>query len=610
MKKSQSKKDNEVKIAPVKGRPMLHWVGKDPVVVVRHFPAQLRESCLVKSPPAEPNFANFSGDGPNMLFHGDNKEVLSTLLASGFRGRVDLVYIDPPFDSGADYVRRVKLRGLENGNGNGGANGTGNGNGENGRISGEGLSLIEQVQYEDIWANDNYLQFMFERLMLLRELLSDEGSIYLHCDAHKSHHLRFLLDEVFGAENFRREIIWKMPAVSGFKTKSKNWARQHDTVFYYAKAGERCIFNKEWLPYTPDHMANFDGEDKDGKYWLRQGVKRRIGEGIAVGSVWTDIPSMQTQAVSGKEGTGYPTQKPEGVMKRIIEASSNEGSIVLDCFAGSGTTAVVAENLKRRWIVADINKGAIQTTVKRLQKLARKGGGLADPKPRGFVHYGVNDYDFSRENEWRGIIIRKFGVEIDRKDGFFDGQREGKLVKIIESNRPLARMDIQMIRDEFKNKRPDDDREVIVFCNGYEEGAREMAEESGKLSKVNRIEIADVRDESIRAFRPAEADVRIEKRGKTATVTIRDYISPTIMARMDVDRTVFDERVEDFRAQIDCVLWDADHKGGVFKTAGSDVPPKRKDFVKGEYKIALPRPGAKVAVKIIDMLGEETVVVK
>ena len=208
---------------------MLQWVGKKPLDVVRYFPAQLCESVGVGKPPAEPTYKEFIKSDYNLLFHGDNKEILSSLIVAGFRGKVDLIYIDPPFDSGADYVRRVKLRG------------------RNEKLGGEGHTFIEQAQYEDIWANDNYLQFMYERLILMRELLSDKGSIYLHCDWHKSHHLRFLLDEVFGAENFRNEIIWHYRRwVAG----SNSFQKMHDSIFYYSK-GEAALCKKIWVDPTP-----------------------------------------------------------------------------------------------------------------------------------------------------------------------------------------------------------------------------------------------------------------------------------------------------------------------------------------------------------------------
>ena len=217
-------KKNPLKITPIKGRPMLHWVGKKPLDVVRHFPAQLSETVGVDNPPAEPSYQDFLRSDYNLLFHGDNKEILSSLLIAGFRGMIDLIYIDPPFDSGADYVRKVKLRGQSE------------------KLEGEGHTSIEQAQYEDIWANDNYLQFMYERLILMRELLSENGSIYLHCDWHKSHHLRFLLDEVIGAENFVNEVIWCYEDIGS--RSGDYFKRKHDTILCYGKSDCR-IFNTQ-----------------------------------------------------------------------------------------------------------------------------------------------------------------------------------------------------------------------------------------------------------------------------------------------------------------------------------------------------------------------------
>ncbi|MYH81795.1 site-specific DNA-methyltransferase [Candidatus Poribacteria bacterium] len=227
-------KGNTMKIKPVKGRPMLHWVGKRPIDTISNYPAQLVDTYNVENPEKEPTYDRFK-DGPNLLFQGDNKEILSTLLVQGFRGKIDLIYIDPPFDSGADYVRKVALRG------------------EQKNLEAEGHSVIEQTQYTDIWANDNYLQFMFERLILIRELLSEKGGIYLHCDWHKSHHLRLLLDEVFGEGNFVNEIIWKYNWASTVK---KKFSQKHDTIFWYAKSAENWIFNLDEMrePYTDEQL--------------------------------------------------------------------------------------------------------------------------------------------------------------------------------------------------------------------------------------------------------------------------------------------------------------------------------------------------------------------
>ncbi len=176
---------NKIKITSAKGRPMLYWVGKKPLDYVKGFPAQLIE---IFDPlnnaniPDIANYENLKGNWHNLLFHGDNREVLVTLLELGFRGKIDLIYIDPPFKSGADYVRKVELKGLKN----------------LGRIEEDEASILQQTMYFDIWNNDNYLQFMYERLMLLKELLSDTGSIYVHLDWHVGHYIKLLMDEVFG----------------------------------------------------------------------------------------------------------------------------------------------------------------------------------------------------------------------------------------------------------------------------------------------------------------------------------------------------------------------------------------------------------------------------
>ena len=189
--------ETRVEIKPAKGRPMLTWVGKKPLRHAIAYPAQLVESFNpvgeVHELPLQ-DWQDWPKDFPQsgLLFHGDNKDVLAYLLANGFRGKVKLIYIDPPFDSGADYVRRVELRGARTA-----------------KLEGETYTLGEQTQYSDIWANDNYLQFMYERLLLLKELLAEDGSIYLHCDSHRTHHLRCLMDEVFGMDNFKNDIVWQ-----------------------------------------------------------------------------------------------------------------------------------------------------------------------------------------------------------------------------------------------------------------------------------------------------------------------------------------------------------------------------------------------------------------
>ncbi len=615
---------NPLKISAVKGRPMLHWVGKKPLDQVQHFPAQLCETVGVKKPPTEPSYQIFTKANYNLLFHGDNKEVLSSLLIAGFRGKIDLIYIDPPFDSGADYVRRVKLRGQDK------------------KLEGEGHAFIEQTQYEDIWANDNYLQFMYERLILIRELLSDKGSIYLHCDWRKSHHLRFLLDEVFGAENFRNAITWRRQIVRGMKVHAEYMPFSADYILFYGR-GEKGIWNSQQKrkfisikeaekKYKKDergyfrtsHYGSYSDESliklhEEGRIYVSDGARLMIDEKArtistdkgrnkisvkyhreiidgkvceqsTIDNIWDDIPGM---GVVSFEHIGYPTQKPEALLERIIKASSNEDSIVLDCFCGSGTTAAVAEKLGRRWIMADINKGAIQTTIKRLQTVIKeKNKDNTQQKKRGLIHYRVNNYDPAKQNELKKTIISKYGVQMKRSDLFFDGRVGDQLAKIIDLNRPLTKLDIQIIKDEIRNNRPEETRDISVFCNGSEtEIRKELAEEK---KPINRITVIDIQEEGMIVSDLAQADVEITKSSKQIQVKINDYISPSILARMDIERTMFNEQIDDFRAQIDCVLIDTDYNGKSFNIVESDLPSKKTDYIRGEYMLPPPPPPEKI----------------
>lgn len=614
-----------MKIKPGKGRPMLHWVGKRPIDTVTNYPAQLIDAYNVENPEKEPTYNGFK-DGPNLLFHGDNKEILSTLLVQGFRGKIDLIYIDPPFASGADYVRKVALRGKRD------------------ELEAEGHSISEQMQYTDIWANDTYLQFMYERLILMRELLADNGSIYVHCDWRMNSYLRLAMDEIFGKSNFLNLVTWRRQIVRGMKTHAQFMPYSSDYIYLYAKDKDNAIWNKiekvntislkeAEQKYKKDDKGFFRTSDRgaysdesiiklhrEGRIYVSHGGKLLINNGkvsvtagkIAIkyyretvgnkviektvaDNIWDDIPGL---GITPHEYLDYPTQKPEALLERIIEASSNKNSIVLDCFVGSGTTAAVAEKLGRRWIAADINKGAIQTTIKRLQTLPET--------QRGIVHYRVNNYDASTHLERKDIVIKKYGVQTDRQEAFFDGILDGTLVKIIDLTKPLTPLDIQTIKDELES-RPEESRNITVFCYGTNSNIQAELKEENRRRGVNKIFVRDIGSEGVTTFEPASAEVNFEREGQNVTITIADYISPTILARMDIDRTIFDEQIDDFRAQIDCVLIDTDYTGEHFTIVESDVPEKKSDFIQEQYTVSLSCPDARVAVKIIDMLGEETV---
>ncbi len=214
--------------------------------------------------------------------------------------------------------------------------------------------------YRDARGLDAWLTWFHAAVTRLHELLADGGSLYVHLDAHAAHYAKVLLDEVFGADAFQREIVWRIGWVSGFKSRARAWIRNHDTLLFYAKGGRPATFHKEYIPYP------------DG-YLRRDGAPPR-GQGYPVEDVWNAseldrMDSIQIVSFSG-EKVGYPTQKNESLVARVVRASSNPGDLVLDCFVGSGTTAAVAGKLGRRWIACDASPIAIHATRKRLLSLS------------------------------------------------------------------------------------------------------------------------------------------------------------------------------------------------------------------------------------------------
>jgi DNA modification methylase len=633
-KAASQKGRTEVKLPPAKGRPMLSWVGKRPLTQVLGFPSQVVEKFdpanLLSTGIVKPELWK---DWPSqylqggLLFQGDNKEVLGHLLANGFRQAIKLIYIDPPFDSGADYVRKVKLRGFKE------------------KISGEDYSLGEQLQYPDIWANDNYLQFMFERLSLLKELLRPDGALFLHCDWHKVHLLRCLLDEIFGPENFRNEIVWSYP---GREMHIENkFNAKHDTLLFVAKSDGMTI-NMSEVAVRYDRGERLKGlrrkihKDDDGREWVwetrgqaagqepyKRYVDEIISEGRALNDVWDDIQFLRG---NDPERTGFPTQKPEALLERITLAASSVNDIVLDCFIGSGTTAAVAQRLGRRWIGCDINKGAIQTTAKRLKtiiltqnepqqedKQPQLIGDMVDteenpePAQRAFATYRVNDYDLAiQHNEAVNLACEHIGVERIRTDSYFDGRLGESWVKIIPFGHPLSPTDLEELRREL-DARSEDARSITIVCLGLELSAAAWIEEWNKHRKgktaVNRIRVIELRSDpkygKFIEHRPAQAKVAITRREGKVHVAITDFISPTIIERLQQQAGVLKPKIEDWRTMVDCVMIDTAFNGEVFNVALTDIPERKSDFVAGSYDLDAPPGDTTVAVKIIDMLGEE-----
>lgn len=555
----------------IKGFPDLRWTGKRPYLSTQYYPAQLRES-----------YGEEQNGWINKIFWGDNLQVMSHMMRD-YRGKIDLIYIDPPFDSKADYKRTIEVKGIG--------------------VASSNSSSFEEKQYGDIWTSDEYLQFMYERFLIMRELLADNGSIYVHCDWHKVHLLRMLLDEVFGRETFQNEIIWCYTGAS--QTKSK-FTSKHDTILCYRKTHE-ATFNWQSIlvPYSAETIARTNrGAGDSGLYGDNDAEakhKKRLSKGGKIPEDWwTDLPRIQG---NGLEKVGYPTQKPESVLDRIIKASSNPGDIVFDCFMGSGTTQAVAMKLGRRFIGADINLGAIQTTTKRLLSVASELEGQED-KYTGFEVYNVNNYDFFRNPvEARDLLISALEIQPFPAGNVWDGELDGRMVKIMPVNRIATKADLKELianlpyktYEKRKEENPNQPVEAItIVCMGHEPDLKGSLEQELAEYKLD-IQIVDIlRDKAdLQLKRDAEVEI-VREDGRLA---IKAFYPMNLMQKLSLQK----EYVENWRQLVDSIMIDWNYDGVVMQPSVTDVPGKNK-LVKGVYDI--PEDCGTIKVKITDLLSE------
>ena len=580
----------------IKGFLELRWTGKRPYRSTQYYPAQLKES-----------YGKPSEDGwINKIFWGDNLQVMSHMLKK-YRGKIDLIYIDPPFDSKADYKKKIEIKGI-------------------GKAESDSSSFKEK-QYGDIWSNDEYLQFMYERLILLRELLSDKGSIYLHCDWHRAHHIKLLMDEIFGnggkdtkGPGFKNEIIWAYRIQGVGKGR---WARKHDTIFFYTKTGdytfneekEDVIYRKKFIGTTciaPNLGLLKEQEIKEitqclnDKQPIPDKYKNKLFNtyfsNVYVRDVWDG--DYTKPIISGSsEYLQYPTQKPEGLLKRIINASTNPGDIVFDCFMGSGTTQAVAMKLGRRFIGADINLGSIQTTTKRLISVSED---LKDDKTKytGFEIYNVNNYDFFRNPvEAKELLIKALEVKPYASSDIWDGELDGRKVKIMPTNRIATKVDAQAITanlpyktyEEIKSKDPKAVVErMTIVCMGHEPDFKAAIEKELSSYKVD-IEVVDIlRDKKDLVFK-RDSEAEIVREGNK--LIIRNFFPMNLLQKLSMQK----ESVEDWRQLVESVMIDFNYDGVVMQPTITDIPDK-KGLVQGIYDI--PEDASGIKVKITDLLSE------
>ncbi len=612
----------DFKFEPIKGYPMLNWKGKRPFNGTQFYPAQLKET------------HGYDVNGwLNKIFWGDNLQVMSHLLKE-YRGQVKLIYLDPPYDSRADYKKKIEIKGK-------GAIGN--------------FSAFEEKQYTDIWANDEYLQFIYERIMLMRELLSEDGSFYFQCDPTRGHYIKIILDEIFGSSNFINQIIWKRTFSHGDSGQgAKHLGRLHDMILFYRKT-ELTKINPVYTPYSEKYISDFYRfiDESNGKkyrlvsllgpggaakgnpyyeflgvsrYWVhskekmtqlyeegkiiqtRPGTvpqkKRFIDQspGVPLQDLWFDINAVQGTSLENQK---YPTQKPEKLLERIMESSSNEGDLVFDCFMGSGTTQAVAMKLGRRFIGADINLGAIQTTTKRLLNVAKDLNATLQEKTKytGFQVYNVNNYDvFRNPVQAKELLVKALEIQPLPNNSLYDGEKDGRMVRIMPVNRISTRADLNELITNFDYKKFEKLNEenpkkpveyLLLVCMGHEPSL--AAELKNAVPYNLDVEVVDIlRDKANLEFkRDSEAEVFIEG-GK---LLIREFYPMNLLQKLSLQK----ENVESWKELTDSVMIDFNYDGAVFEPQIVDVPEK-SELVQGIYEI--PPNAGTIRMKITDLLSE------
>lgn len=600
----------------------------------------------------------------NRLIWGDKKYVLPSLL-SEFAGKVNLIYIDPPFDTGADFSFTASIPGYDD--------------------DGDGTafiyepSILEQKAYRDTWGRglDSYMAWFYETAVLMHELLAENGSLYVHLDWHVAHHAKAVLDEVFGLDNFRNEIIWKRASTvkGNFGQGSKLWSPNTENIFYYTKTDNYSL-KPIFLPYSEEYIETFfrykepdgrryrlismigpGGEAKGNPIYEVMGVRRpwryskermeklikdglvvqnkpgtvpqrkqylEDGKGVAVQTLWDDIEALSPSA---NERVGYPTQKPEALLQRIIEASSDEGDLVLDCFGGSGTTSVVAEKLGRRWITCDLGRFAIHTTRKRL---------LSIPRVKPFSIQNLGKYERQvwqtaqfrsperdepleqqrlRETAYRKFILDLYHATPLSGSAWLHGIKSGRMVHVGAVDAPVTLADVRAIaRDVWKaSPGSGEGKKAAADILGWD-FAFEMNETAKQIAAESRVDVVFKRipREVLEKKAVEQGDVKFFELGALAVasnlkkrelvIELTDFVIPIDDVPEEARKSI-----QHWSQMIDYWAVDWDFKDDTFHNQWQSYRTRQDPKLELKAKFDYSEPGDyKVVVKVIDILGNDT----
>lgn len=551
-------------------------------------------------------------DWKNRLIWGDKKYVLPSLLPE-FAGKVNLIYIDPPFDTGANFSVTATIPDDPETDTN-----------EETQFVKE-PSIIEQKVYRDTWGRglDSYLQWFYETAVLLRELLAEDGSIYVHLDWHIGHYVKAVLDEVFGYDRFLNEIAWTYFA---FKRKTaRKFPMKHDTIMSWTKS-ENYKWNTQFKPHKEEYLKRWK-KDGDGRLY-RDDVNPTKGgtriiyldeiEGDIVDSVWDDISPVNPVAV---EKTNYATQKPEALLERIIKASSNEGDLILDCFCGSGTTAATAEKLNRRWITCDLGRFSIHTARKRFL-------GIKNVRP--FLVQNLGKYErqqwmqaefenpenrLHQERSYKHFINELYHAQTIDGYTWLHGSKTGRMIHVGTVETPVTVEDIKSTILEFwklvgKDKNAQTNGIDFLgwdFAFDVNETAKRFAAENKvdvKFKKIPRevLERKAIEQGDIKFYELASLSVKNSIEKKRLSLSLENFIVPPDDIPEEVRGSI-----THWSQWIDYWAIDWDYKDDTFHNQWQSYRTKQNPKIELKASNVYSRSGKyTVLVKVIDILGNDT----
>jgi len=609
---------------------------------------------------------DYPKDWKNLLIWGDNKLVMSSLIKQGWAGKINLIYIDPPFFTGADFTVRTNIGDEE--------------------IEKE-PSIIEERAYRDTWSGGitSYLKYMYERLVLMRELLAENGSIYVHLDWHVGHYVKVMMDEIFGEKNFINQIVWRK--TNSPKAQSVGFGTQHDMIFIYAKDGDSLEMKPVYRTPDEDYLKSFVYDDNDGRgpyqttALIAGGVQRTAGRkvfnfrgvtapwlyslenlekfwqegriyktksgmyrlkvylkdipGQVVSDIWVDKEVNPLQGQS-QEALAFDTQKPEALLKRIILASSNPGDIVADFFCGSGTTLAVAEKLGRRWIGSDLSKFAIQVTRKRLLDIHNSKDLIDEKKERygnparPFELWNIGNYETvywqERQDEYLAFMLKLYQAQLLTGFRYIHGRKGDRAVHIGPLNAPVTMEEVEKVIIECRannfNK-----ADVLGWEWSYEvnELAKNLARKNGvdlrlvQIPSVNEIksllagfdlQLLKIRDDVVekellkyvKFSEVAYLEIETKTNGNEVLLKITDFQLAPTAELAEIAN-----KVKDSRELIDYWAIDWNYKGDTFHNQWQSFRVKKNPKVDYEAKHKYEDAGEYlIMVKVIDVFGNDT----